>query len=228
MNGGMAIGASAIEILDGAERLRLRRVAAAVMAGVANTRHAGLEQLWIAGAMRFMAVGAILHDRRMFPDEGAAPLGMAAQAVFIRGALDKLLGIGRAVRIVAAGAGDFPFAIGHVRRALQLGAAHLVALQAELRLRLLHAAVLGEWRVIAAIGREGYVDLLFYLVAINAGHAAGFVRTALPKEVSAARMAIHANGILLGNGVCGILAETDGDGVLPASRFHVGPARAVA
>ena len=130
----MAVGASAVEVLYGAERLRLRGVTAAVMAGVADPRHPRLEQLRVAGTVRFVAVRAVFHHRGVLPDERTAAFRMAAQAVLIGSALDELLRIGRAVRVMAAGAGDLPFAVGHVRRTLQLGAAHLVALQAKLRL----------------------------------------------------------------------------------------------
>jgi hypothetical protein len=129
---------------------------------------------------------------------------------------------------MAAGAGDFAFAVRHVRRALQLGAAHLVALQAELRLGLLYTTVLGEGRVIAAVGGQGYLYFLLYLMAIHASYAAGLVGAALPKKMCAARMAIQANGILLSDGVCRVLAEANGDGILPAPSFHVRPAGTVA
>ena len=118
MNLGVAVGAAAVEVLDGTERLRLSGVPAAVVAGIADARHASFQQLRVAGAMRFVAVGAVFHHWRVFPKKRPAPLGVAAQAILVGGALDKLAGIGRAVRIVATGAGDFPFAVGHVRRAL--------------------------------------------------------------------------------------------------------------
>src|SRR6266568_5524653 len=112
---GMAIGAAAVEILDGAERLRLRRVTAAVMARITNPRHARLQQLRVTGAVGLMAVCAVLHYRRVLPHEGTAPFGVATEAVLVRSALDELFGIGRTVRIVATGAGNFAFAVGHVR-----------------------------------------------------------------------------------------------------------------
>jgi len=143
VNMGMAVGAAAVEVLDGAERLRLRRVAAAVMAVVAHARHANFQQLRVVAAVRFVAVGAVFDDWRVLPEERAATLGVATQTVFVGGALDELLGIGGAMRVVATGAGDFAFAIGHVGRALQLRAAHLMALQAQLRLGFFGAAILG-------------------------------------------------------------------------------------
>ena len=130
----MTVGAAAVEILDGAKRLRLRWVAARVMAGIANARHARLQQLRVAGAMRLVAVRAVLHYRRVLPEEGTAPFGVAAQAVFVGRALKQLFGIGRTVRIVATGASYFAFAVRHVRRTLQLCTPHLMALQTQLRL----------------------------------------------------------------------------------------------
>jgi hypothetical protein len=54
------------------------------------------------------------------------------------------------------------------------------------------------------------------------------VRAAPPEEVIAAGMAIQTDGVFLGNGVRGVLAETNGDGVLAAPGLNVGFAWAVA
>lgn len=170
MDGGVAVGAAAVEVLDGAKRLRLRGMPAAVMTGIAHAGHARLQQLRIAGAMWFVAVGAVFHDWGVLPHERPAPFGMAAQAVLVGGALDELLGIRRSVRIVAACAGHLAFAVRHVRRALQLRAPHLVALQAQFRLRFLYTAILRQGRVVAAFGRELCLDNLLDLMAIHAGH----------------------------------------------------------
>src|ERR1700720_64274 len=107
----MAVGAAAVEILDGTQRLRLRWVAAGVMAGIANARHARLQQLRVARAVRLVAVRAVLHHRRVLPEEGTTPVGVAAQAVFVGRALNQLFGIRRPVRIVATGTSYFAFAI---------------------------------------------------------------------------------------------------------------------
>ena len=224
----MAVGAAAVEILDGAKRLRLRWVAARVMAGIANARHARLQQLRIARAMRLVAVRAVLHHRRVLPEEGTAPFRVAAQAIFIGGALQQLLGIRRTMRIVATGASYLAFAVRHVRGTLQLCTAHLMALQAQLRLRFLYPAVLRKRSVVARIGRDRWVQFLFDIVAVYARHASGFMRTALPEQVIASRVAVQAGGVLLGNGVIGILAEANGNGVLAATCFDVGLARPVA
>src|SRR6266404_3822095 len=103
-----------------------------------------------------------------------------------------------------------------------------MALQAQLRLRFLYTAVLRERSVVAGIGRDRWVQFLFDIVAIYTSHTPGFMRTALPEQVIAARMAVQAGGVLLGDGVIGILAEANGNGVLAAACFDVGFARPVA
>ena len=188
VNCGVAVGATAVEILDGTKRLWLCRVAAAVVAAVANARHARLQQLRIARAMRFVAVRAVFHYRGMLPDERSAALRVATQAILVRRALDQLLGIRRAMGIVAAGAGHFSFAIRHVRGSLQLRAPHLMALQAEFRLSFFDAGVFGQRRVVACLIGERGLHFLLYLVAVHARHSAGLMRTAFPEQVSTARM----------------------------------------
>lgn len=90
----MTVRATPVEILDGAQGLRLSGVAAPIVAGVANPRHTNLEELRIVGAMRFMTIRAIFHHRRMFPEKGTPAFGVAAQAVLVDRALNQLAGIG--------------------------------------------------------------------------------------------------------------------------------------
>ena len=170
---------------------------AAVVAGITNARHAHLEQLRIVAAMRLVAVRTVFHNRRVFPDERPTALGVAAQAVFVGGALDELRGIGRPMRIVTTSAGNLPFAIRHVRGALQLRPPHLVALQAQLRLRFFNTAIFRKRRVEASLGRKRRVQFLLHLMAVHASHAPGFMRAALPEHVVPALMACFAGGILL-------------------------------
>ena len=152
MDLGMAVCATPVEIPHGIQDRRSRWVTSGDVARIAHARHAHLQQLRVVGAMRFVAVGAVLHDRRVLPEEWTAPLRVAGQAVFVHCALDELLWVGRPVRVVTTGAGDLAFAVRHVRRALQLGAPHLVALQTELRLGLPDAPVLGERGVVTNFG----------------------------------------------------------------------------
>ena len=182
----MTISAAAIEIPDGIQQRRRRWMSTGDVAGVANPRHPHLQQLRVVGAVCFVAIGAILSDRWVFPQEWAAPLGVAAQTVFVNSALNQLPWIGRSMRIVATGAGYLTFPIGHVRRTLQLGAAHLVTLETEFRLRLLDACVQRKRSVEAVLLRQRLANLRVPDVAIHAGHSAGIVGTAFPEEAVAA------------------------------------------
>ena len=67
MDVGMAVGATTVEILDGAERLCLRGVPAGVVAGIAYARHAYLQKLGVVTAVRLVTISAVLHDRRVLP-----------------------------------------------------------------------------------------------------------------------------------------------------------------
>ena len=107
----------------------------------------------VAAAVRLMAVGAVLHDRRMLPKKWTPAFGMASEAVLVDRALKQLARIRTPVGVVAAGARDLAFAIRHVRGALQLRPTHLVALQAQFRLWLLGADVFGEGCAIARVCR---------------------------------------------------------------------------
>ena len=97
--------------------------------------------------MRLVAIRAILHHRRVLPQERTTALHMAAQAVFGCGRLKQLLGIRTAVRIMTTRARDLALAIRHVGRTLELCTAHLVALQAQLRLLLFRTVDVGQRRV---------------------------------------------------------------------------------
>ena len=193
MNQRVAVGAATIEILDRTERLRLGGVAAGHVARVANPGHPYLEQLRVAAAMWLVAVCAVFHDRRMLPQKRPAAFRVAAVAILIDRALNKLAWVRAAVRIMATGAGNLALSVRHVRGALQLGPPHLVTAEAEFRLRLLGAYVLGERRSIAgfraqsriALGRAAIVDR----VTVDAGHGARLVRTASPEDLVSLGMA---------------------------------------
>ena len=116
----------------------------AVVTGIAHPRHPHLQQLWVAGAMRFMAVNTVLHYGRVFPEERPASLSVATQAVLINCRLPKLAWIGRAVWVMATRAGYFAFSVRHVGGALQLRSAHLVTTEAKFGLRFFQAFVFRE------------------------------------------------------------------------------------
>ena len=132
----MAVSAAAIEIPDRIKQGWSRWMPTAVVTGIANPRHPHLQQLRVAGAMRFMAVNTVLHYGRVFPEKRPTSFGVATQAILIHCCLPKLAWIGSAVRVMATRAGYFAFPVRHVRGALQLRSAHLMTAQAKLRLGL--------------------------------------------------------------------------------------------
>lgn len=154
----VAVRARAIEGEARVGELRRGRMPRLNMAALAQPRRSRLQQLRIDGAVRFMAIQAILSHRRMLPQEGPAAFRVALVAILVGRALDQLLGIGRPMGIVAAGASDLALAEGHVRRALELRPAHLMALEADLHLcRLDEQTVFGQgFRKSAGHGRRRF------------------------------------------------------------------------
>lgn len=92
-----------------------------------------------------MAVGAILHCRRMFPKERTSLPRMTGVAVLVDRGFNQHGWIRGAMRVMAVGASDLPFSERHVGRALQLGTAHLVAAETDFHLRRLdELSVVGQ------------------------------------------------------------------------------------
>ena len=140
MDLGVAVCASPVKVPYRIGESRCGGMTARDMAGVAYPGHAYLEQLRIISSVRLVAIGAILHYGRVFPKVRTASLRMTTQAVLCCRGVDELLGVGTAVWIMTTRAGDFPLAVGHVRRALKLCAPHLVTREAQFRLLLSGAA----------------------------------------------------------------------------------------
>src|SRR5262245_1422396 len=101
MDPGMTVGATSIEIPDGVQDRRRRRMARRDVARVADPRHAHLEQLRVIGAVRLVAVRAVLHHRWMLEQEWPAPLRVAAHAILGYRAVNQLTRVRAAVRVVA-------------------------------------------------------------------------------------------------------------------------------
>src|SRR5262245_50929808 len=96
---GVTVCTTPVEIADGVQQRRHCRVPTGNVAGVTYSRHPHFEQLRIVGAVRLVAIRAILHNRRVFPEERSATLGVAAQAIFSGGRLYELLRMSAAVRV---------------------------------------------------------------------------------------------------------------------------------
>lgn len=85
---------------------RMESLAMALLAEpwLTHTQHA-----WLVGAVRIVAIGAILTHRLVFPQERSAFFLMALVTGLVDGILGELIGTGRAVRIMAVGAGHLAF-----------------------------------------------------------------------------------------------------------------------
>ena len=150
MNLGVAIGATAVKGEPRCRQLRGRRMPGLVVALLAEPGHADFQQLRPGGAVRFVAAHAIFLHRRMFPQKRPAPLGVTLVTVFVDRAFGQHFRIGASVRIMAIGARDLPFPERHVRGALHLRAAQLMALEADLHGRLLDELAIPRQRLIKA------------------------------------------------------------------------------
>jgi len=169
---------------------------------LAEAGHLHPEEALKIRAVRLVTVQAVLHDRRMRPQERPALGGVAARTAFVDGhRRDQLLG-GRPVRVVAAPASHPPTLAargrGHVRRPLKLHSPHLVTLAAQvvlgsvqelaaavvpLRLDDLELGFFGAWAVDGVAGRAGDIP--------------GLVRAARPEDLLSPGVALQADRILV-------------------------------
>lgn len=89
-------------------------VVRAVVTFRAHKRCAGFQQRRDVGAVRLMAVGAILRYRLMLPQERPALFSVAGKAGLVQGVPFEQFRPGRAMWVVAVGAGILPAASGCV------------------------------------------------------------------------------------------------------------------
>lgn len=128
------------------------------------------------GSVWFVAVQAVVAHGFMLEQEWSALFGVTAVARLVDRRLLEQLRVRRAVRIMAACAGQLALANWHVRRAPELRLAVLVALEAGFELSRL--------RQLEPRGR-----LVHDLVTACAGKAAQFVLAAAPMGAHAAFVA---------------------------------------
>ena len=182
----MAVGTGAIEDEARPGVLRSRRVTSLDVALLTESRFGDLEQFFVVGAVGFVAVGATLRHRWVFPQKRTPLLGMAGVTVLIDGVgLEEVLGDG-AMRIVTARAGHLALPEGHVGGAHELRAALGVALSAGLDF-----SGFGE---LAALG-----VIVHDTVAVGAGQVSQLMGTALPVEAGGFLVAFQTDGIALGD-----------------------------
>jgi len=85
-------------------------MARTLMARLAEERRAHLEQRRLRRAVRIVAIGAVLRDRLVLPQERSPVFGVTGRAGFRDGVLDQLRRRRRAMRRMAGGTGHFSFA----------------------------------------------------------------------------------------------------------------------
>ncbi len=193
MNLAVTVGAAPVEEEDRGAAARSGGVKSRLMALGADPRVSNFEESVVDRTVRLVAVGTILKDRRMLPEEGATPLRMALVTSLVHACPSKLRRVGRPVRVVTIGTSQLPFRKRHMRRALELSLSLEVALAANLRLRSLveersFVTDLGELKAVCGFLHDG--------VAIDAGDAATGMRARLPIGLHAPLMALEAGLIL--------------------------------
>jgi hypothetical protein len=205
----VAVGAGPVEYVTAGCWFRGCIVSAYGMTALTQPRRADFQQLRIAGAVRIMAVHAVLHDWRMLPDERAAPFRVAFITGLIHGGRDEKFWIRASVRVVAVGAGNLPLPHRHMRRPLELRPAHGMALEANLHLRIFGEQPIVGQRLLKTCRCQRFLGLLVDLVARRAAHAPRLVLAPAPKQPLTFFVALQTPGALLPDRQRNILAETD-------------------
>jgi hypothetical protein len=182
----MAVGTGAIEDKASPGVLRSRRMTSLDVTLLTESRFGDLEQFFVVGAVGFVAIGAILRHRWVFPQKRTTLLGVTGVTVLVDGVgLEEVLG-NAAMRIVTARAGHLAFPQGHVGGAHELRAALGMALPAGLDF-----GGLGELVALGVIVHDA--------VAIGAGQVPQLMGTALPVEARGFLVAVQTDGITLGD-----------------------------
>jgi hypothetical protein len=165
------------------------------MALVAKHGRTHLEHRIGGGAVRVVAVRAVILHRRMVMHEGAALFHVAHVAGLIDAIALQLLGPGGAVRVVAIRTGHLAFRNGVVRRTVHLRTLLLVACVADV----------GLGASVASLVVTAVMDI----VTTGAGHATVVVGAAFPEHAVATLVAGGA-GFILDIGRGGLLERPIG------------------
>ncbi len=173
-----------------------------------------------------MAIGAILDDRGMLPEERAASLRMTRVAIFIDACLFELRRIRGPVGIVAVCTGHLPFPERHVRRAHKLGFSLKVTLATDFGL----SALVEKGSLISDLGELVAVGgFLHQSVAVDASYAAARMRACLPIGLNTAPMTAKTRFVLDFRRFTRVLAEGEhASDTLAPSGGNMVAARAVA
>ena len=172
----------------------------------AKSRIGNFEQPVVHRAMRLVAVGAVLDDRRVLPEKGTAPFRMTRVAIFIDACLFELGRIRASMRIVTVGACHLSFPNRHVRRAHQLGFSLQMTLAANFGL----GPFVEERGSVSDLGQLVTVgELLHDGVAVDAGDSPARVRTRFPIGLNSSLMAGETGLVLNLGGLAGIFTKRD-------------------
>ena len=118
-------------VVEGVALINGWRVPRCHVTALAEKGQLGDQHAVVVAAVRIVARGAAVHDRRVLPQERAALLGVATRAALVhRGADTQQLDVHRSVDVVAGRALHPAFADRHVIEALLLVRDGLVALRA--------------------------------------------------------------------------------------------------
>jgi hypothetical protein len=198
-----------------------RHMALGAEPGVSN-----LEQSVVDGSVRLVTVSAIFKRRWMHPEERAPPLGMTGVAVFINTGLFELCRIGRAMRIVATRANEFPLSERHMGGAHELG----LSLQMTLTANFYFCPPIEKWRLFTDLNELIPIGcFLHHGMAIDTANAAARVRARVPVSLDAALVTTETRFILSRHGFAGIFPECNQSAnSFTAAGCHVIAARAVA
>jgi len=178
----MAVGARPVKDKTGSRQLRRRVVPDRSVTFLAQPRRASLEQVGIGGPMCVVAVEAVLHDRGVLPQEGAALLRVALVTGPVDRGFHQQFWIRTSMRVVTIRAGDFALSHRHMRRALKLRPPHGMALEADFHLRAFDQEPVAGERLLepgCCLGRSG---LRVGVVTGHAGQPARFVSAPPPKQ----------------------------------------------
>jgi len=147
----------------------------------------------IVRTVRVVTVGTVLNGRRMLPKERPSSFRMAHETGLIDACLFELGRIGSPVRVMAVGAGHFPFFQRHMRTALELSLSLQVTLAAHLYL----GPLVEEGIFVTDLGKlEAVRGPLHDCVAVGANNSTSSMGACLPISLHSLLMALQAGFVL--------------------------------
>ncbi len=189
----VTVGAASVKEENRSRRPRRHRVTGCVMARGAEPRIGHFEKPIIDGSVGLVAIATVFKCRRMLPQKGPTPFGVAGVTVFIDAGLLELGRIGGAMWIVAVRTSQLAFSQRHMRRAHELG----FSLQMTLTANLGFGPLIEKRRLLARLHELMPVGGLFHQrMTGNASQPAVRVGTRFPVSLNAALMTTETSVVL--------------------------------